>query len=346
MNVVFRPAFFIAIICAGVYALAGCRKPFIRVYLAPKDTPAAVPPTSHPETPAAAASKPQLSYTLPAGWAETTPNSVNLAAFTIKNGDAEASVAITPLPKLAGREEIVVNMWREQAGLPPIEEGELAKTLEPVEIGGEKGQMFEVLGAREGGAPLRIVTAFVHQRDASWFYKLAGDEALVAAQKPVFIEFLKSVRVKAAVSRESESGSEPPTLAPLPSPGTPPGWTALTPGNMQVAKFAVPEKDGAKAEVSVSTFPSDTGGTLANVNRWRSQIGLPEVDRAGLASCVTPLDPAQPEAILVDLKNDSRAFLGAIVPREGRWWFYKMLGDAPAVEAARERFVAFATTKP
>jgi hypothetical protein len=38
--------------------------------------------------------------------------------------------------------------------------------------------------------------------------------------------------------------------------------------------------------------------------------------------------------------------LGAIVPRGERWWFYKMLGDASAVAAAREDFVRFASTQP
>ena len=340
MNLRLRPAFSIAVLVAAACGLAGCKKPFVRVYLAPKDAPPdSTAANSHPETPATPAARPQLSYTLPVGWTETTPNSVSLAAFSIKSGNAEANVAITPLPNLAGREALVVNMWREQAGLPPIDEAELAKTLESVEIGGEKGQLFEVLGALEGGAPLRIITAFVHQRDASWFYKLAGEEALVAAQKPAFVEFLKSVRVKEPDPRINEGGSA--NVAPSLSSATPAGWTALTPGQMQIAKFAVPEKDGAKAEVSVSVFPSDTGGTLANVNRWRQQIGLGEIDEAALPASVKPLEGAN-SAVLVDLKNEPRALLGAIVPREGQWYFYKLLGDAAAVEGAREQFVAYA----
>ena len=173
--------------------LSSCKKPQIRVYLAPRDAPAASAPEQEGGTPEKP--KPQLSYTLPAGWTEAATNSMSVAAFAIKSGGAEANVNITPLGNLAGREELVVNMWREQAGLPPIEEADLSKTLEPVEIGGKKGQMFEVLGAREGGAPLRIVTAFYHENGASWFFKLAGDEGLVTEQKPAFVAFLKSVRV-------------------------------------------------------------------------------------------------------------------------------------------------------
>ena len=326
--------------------MSGCKKPQIRVYLAPKETHvepvAAAAPT--PEQSAPPQAKPKLAYTLPPGWTEAAGNSVSLAAFAIKDGAKEAGVNITPLPNLAGRESMVVNMWREQAGLAPIEDAELAKTLEPVEIGGKKGQMFEVLGAREGGAPLRIVTAFYHENGASWFFKLAGDEGLVSAQKPAFVEFLKTVRVKEEAAPAVSAPGAPPTSEFKWQ--VPDGWQTLTPGNMQIGKFSVPEKDGGKGEVFVSIFPNDTGGTLANVNRWCQQLGLPAVDDAGLASIASPLDPATPDAVLIDLKGDARALLGAIVPREGRWWFYKLMGDASAVSAARESFIAFAKTQP
>ena len=273
----FRPptAAAIAVFCTLAMGVSGCKKPQVRVYLAPREMHAAPVADEKPEPAetAPAKVKPQLAYTLPAGWSEAPANSVSLAAFAIKDGEKEAGVNITPLPNLAGREALVVNMWREQAGLAPIEDAELAKTLEAVEIGGKKGQMFEVLGAKEGGAPLRIVTAFYHENGASWFFKLAGDEALVSAQKTTFVEFLKSVRVK--------EGVPPPADAPPAPPSSefkwkvPDGWQTLTPGNMQVGKFAVPEKDGGKGEVFVSIFPNDTGGTLANVNRWCQQIGIP-----------------------------------------------------------------------
>ena len=347
-----HPASTIAVFCTLAMGVSSCKKPHVRVYLAPKETAAAPLVATAPdaEEKAPPKTRPKLGYTLPPGWTEAPANSVSLAAFAIKDGEKEAGVNITPLPNLAGREAMVVNMWREQAGLAPIEDAELAKTLEPVEIGGKKGQMFEVLGAREGGAPLRIVTAFYHENGASWFFKLAGDEGLVTAQKPAFVAFLKSVRVSEEAAPAADRPSEP--VAPAASPTSefkwkvPDGWQTLTPGNMQVGKFAVPEKDGAKGEVFVSIFPNDTGGTLANVNRWAQQLGLPAVDDAALKNVASPLDPTTPDAVLIDLKSDARALLGAIVPRDGRWWFYKLMGDAPAVTAARESFIAFAKTQP
>jgi len=53
-----------------------------------------------------------------------------------------------------------------------------------------------------------------------------------------------------------------------------------------------------------------------------------------------------PGGILADLTHDNRRLLGAIVPRDGRWWFYKMLGDTAAVNAEKENFVHFVKTQP
>ena len=144
------------------------------------------------------------------------------------------------------------------------------------------------------------------------------------------------------------AANAPAPSAPAPSQfkwTVPSDWTEAKPGPMQQARFAVPEKDGAQAEVAVSVFPSDTGGTLQNVNRWRAQLGLMPVTESGLANLVAPLSAA-PDAVLVDLSNNDKRMLAAIVPRDGIWWFYKLTGGAPAVANAREAFIGFVSSTP
>ena len=46
------------------------------------------------------------------------------------------------------------------------------------------------------------------------------------------------------------------------------------------------------------------------------------------------------------MTNNNKRLLGAIVPREGRYWFYKLLGDAAAVAPEKDAFIAFAKSKP
>ncbi|HEY0550332.1 MAG TPA: hypothetical protein VGF13_12085 [Verrucomicrobiae bacterium] len=337
----------IIVLAACVSALAGCRREEIRVYTAPKDPPprqeaAHGPNDGHDHgDEVAARPRPQLSWKLPEGWRESPPGRMSVATFSIASGAQEAQVTVTPLPMLGGRDAVVVNMWREQVGLKPLEPDEVTKQLQDVVVGPDNGKLFEVAG-KNGEAPMRIVTAMVHRPDASWFYKLSGDAALVEAQKPAFIEFLKSVRLKESAAAEAEPAGE----TGKPKWDVPGGWKQTAPGQMQFARFVVPQQNGVGGEVFVSVFPSDTGGTLANINRWQRQLKLPETDEKSLASLTAPLDAVMPNAVLVDLTNGTQRLLGAIVPRGGQWWFYKLLGDSAAVGAERENFIRFAKSTP
>jgi hypothetical protein len=60
----------------------------------------------------------------------------------------------------------------------------------------------------------------------------------------------------------------------------------------------------------------------------------------------TPLDPAISRATLVDMTNSGKRLIGAIVPRDGQWFFYKMMGDESAVAPQKDAFVAFAKSNP
>ncbi len=316
--------------CAAL-CVAACEREEVRVYTVAKDARDAAPEPP-PDEKTTARPRPQITYTVPAGWEETPPASMSLANFHIKTDAGEAVVNLVPLAEMAGRDAEIVNLWRQQVGEPPLPDIEAMKALTSVEVAGEPGKLFEITGTREGDA-MRLVTAFVHRRDASWFYKLQGPDAVVTAQKPAFLEFLKSVRIKEAADVSQFAWT------------VPPGWKPAPAGTMQVAKFTVPARDEARAEVSVSIFPTDTGGVLSNVNRWRKQLGLGEIDEAGLKDCTTALE-SLPDAVLADLTNNHRQLLGAIVPRGGKWWFYKLMGDAPAVVAEREAFIKFAASQP
>jgi hypothetical protein len=330
--------------------LAGCGEPRIEHYTVPKERPA----NPNPSANHSARPQPTVEWKLPAGWSQVEAR-VGLATFAVfGDGGKQAQINITPLPSMNGREALIINMWRSQVGLSEIAEAEAMNQLTPVEVGGESGKMFEVASPAAGGAgPQRIITAMVHRPDASWFYKISGDDALVQAEKPRFVEFLKSIQIKATPA-EAPPFAPPPGApqAPAPAPArkfnwtVPAGWTAMPTGQMQDARFAMPDQGAAKAEVSVSVFNSPTGDQLSNVNRWRGQIGLPALSAAELPGAVTPLDPAVSGAILVDVTNTGKRLLGAVYPRGGRYFFYKLMGDAAAVAAQRDAFIAFVKSEP
>ena len=318
-------------------AVAGCERKAVREYVAPKDRPFVPAETAQHEAPPKREEiwRPALQWTLPAGWKDLGPDAGNVGRFSA----GKASIAITALASMEGKESVLVNMWRQVRGLEPVEETEAAKTLMDVPIAGGSGKMFEV---NDGEKATSFVVAFTHRPEGSLFFKIQGAATDVKEQKAAFFGLLKSVKFS--------DGAAP---APAPAaeengwPGeVPAGWTEIAPGPMQQAKFSVPEKDGAKADVTVSVFPSATGGTVENVKRWRNQLKLAAIPDEEIAKLAQPLPGAPEGSILVDLKNEARALTGAIVPRDGKWWFLKMFGDAPAVTAAREAFVKFATNVP
>jgi hypothetical protein len=337
--------------------LAACGREDVKVYRVAKgESPAPSAATMHDGHSHTDAATPQLSWTLPAGWQQLEAGQMNLATFSIAGAEGkQAQVAVTPLQGLAGKEVLIVNMWRQQVGLSELPEADATKELTDVEIGGDTGKMFDMAGKSPAGAASRIVTAMLHRGDTSWFFKLQGDDELVTAQKPNFIAFLKSVKFGEVAAPATLPDGHPPIAGNGPATGVPPTaspsglpnwpapaeWKAVAPGAMQVAKFSVPEASGAKADVTISVFPSSTGGTLANVNRWRRQIGLPPVDESGLAPLVKPLDEKTPDALIAELSNEGRRLVGAIVPAGGQWYFYKLMGDDAVVAQQKAAFTQF-----
>lgn len=347
---------FAAALLAG---LGACHRPEVTVYMAPKDAPETA---DAPEDPAASsqtgtnaplppkrAELPKVTWKLPAGWTETGPGQMSVASFSIETGGSgKASVAITPMPNMAGQEMMIVNMWRQQAGAPDLDEAQAASAFTPVEMAGGSGKFFEISSEREG-KPVRIVSAMFNRDSNTWFFKLQGDAAAVETQKPAFLEFLKTIqfddKAVAAVTNPPPP-SDPSTAAPEKSAFQPPeGWRTLKAGQMQVAKFAVPDQGDGTAEVSVSVFPTDTGGPVSNIARWRRQLGMPEIPDAEVGDLIKPLGDVE-NAIYADLQQEKRRLIGAIVPRGNQWFFFKLMGDASAVDAARESFLEFAKTQP
>lgn len=140
--------------------------------------------------------------------------------------------------------------------------------------------------------------------------------------------------------RVPKEGVETLAASPAPAPerglrwSRPEGWRELPASGMRRATFIAPVE--GKLEITVTAFPGDTGGELANVNRWRGQIGLPPADAAGLASGKSSLkSPAGPVALYDFVSTDGKTRLAAgVLAHGGMSWFFKASGDSAAVAAA------------
>ena len=128
----------------------------------------------------------------------------------------------------------------------------------------------------------------------------------------------------------------------------PAGWTAGPERPMRKATLLIPgEGGGAGAELSITAFPGDVGGNLANVNRWRQQVSLPPITQAELGTALQPLDLGALHADVVELVGPAapaQRVLGAIVPHAGATWFFKLTGPDALVAREKPAFLAFLQT--
>ena len=367
--------------CAGLVcaALSVGAADKIQVYHVPKEMPAAAP-AGHSAgdghnhgaagNPHGMSAMPKVTYTTPEGWREAGAGEMRVAGFIITGTNGQsAQVAVTPLPGMAGRETLIVNMWRQQVGLSELTEAEASKELTAVDIGGTPGKMFDMNGKSAAGQTVRIVTAMAHLGEMSWFYKMQGDDGLVLAQKPNFLTFLKSVKIEAAPAAEALPAGHPPvgsgampgggmpgavTTAAPPAPRAggptwtvPAGWQEISGGQFLFAKFLIAGEGDAKAAVNVSSSAGDGGGLLANINRWRGQLGLGAWNEADLQKNTQEIEVLGGKGTFVELSGTDGSTekpattLGVKVVRAGSTWYYKLMGEPKLAAAQKENFLTF-----
>jgi len=117
-------------------------------------------------------------------------------------------------------------------------------------------------------------------------------------------------------------------------------WEPAAGSSMRRASFALNPAEGA-IDISVTSFPGDVGGELANANRWRNQLGLPPVTEAELPQIQQPLAGSHHPANLVRIDNGETATLAATIFQQGNSWFFKMTGPSAAVGREEADFLDF-----
>lgn len=343
--------------------LAGCQREDVRVYRVAKDPPkpgstTAAPAHDHGQT---GGRMPRLEYQVPAGWEEVAAGEMRLASFKVQEGAKVADVGVFPLPGLAGGDLGNVNRWRSQVGLPAVGEAELAKLGEEVSIAGTPGRLFDLAGENPAsGDPTRILAGILHREGVAWFFKMTGDDALVAKNKPRFVQFLTSMRFThppaelppdhppidgVGARAGAASGSE--TDGGKPKWEVPAAWREVSGGAFLISKFVVSGPNESQAAINVSMSAGDGGGLVGNINRWRKQLGLADASEAEIRGQVAELDITGGKAALVEISGSDpktgkpARILGAIVGQPGRTWFYKLMGDPELVEREKGAFIQF-----
>ena len=332
----------------AAFSFNGCGREDIRVYDAPKERSAE----------RAAAAAPALPpITPPEGWVQQPADQFSLVKFIVRGkDDTTAKITVSTLPP--SEEAANVNRWRKQLSLESASAEEVAKQREPAKVGGHDAAMFDLVGtAADTQKKTRIVAALAQLGDEMWFFKIMGDDALVAEQKAAFTKFTASFSLPGhdhPVEETAPASTTPPVKLDAPASAKaepaaarsgrwkiPASWKEEAPGAMQEAKFTAAN---GRAVVTVSIFPGETGGVRANVDRWRRQLGLGPISDEELPKVQAPLDLPGATATVIDMAGKEQRMVVALIIRGESTWFIKLLGEAAAVEAEKKAFLEFVKT--
>ncbi len=124
----------------------------------------------------------------------------------------------------------------------------------------------------------------------------------------------------------------------------PEAWEVMPPSRMVLLTFQSANSERADTvSISSSAFPGEVGGQLANINRWRRQIGLGPVEEAEAMALVQPLNISGKEAWQVSLFNESAGaqMVVSAVFHDGKTWFFKMIGMKEPVDSQLDNYNSY-----
>jgi len=367
---------------ALLLGLAGCKDREIRTYRTPKEAEDAVAqaPASPVAAPSVAQAPERPQWQTPGLWKEQQATGMRFASFTVSDGNgASADISIVNFAGSGGDELANVNRWRSQVKLPPIGAEALPSQVET--LSAEAGD-FSVVDlnadqAEAGKPPARLLGAWLHRNGKVWFFKVMGPAELVGAQKDTFVQFLRSVKFPGAGTPATGGGAAAntndlpkvtpagPDLSNMPTNPTlsaeatlkaasgsillwnaPPAWTVKAASSMRKGSYALGA--GGAVDLSITAFPGDVGGPIANVNRWLGQVGLPPIEEAALPQYTSHMEANGLVFFIADTgskePSNPQRILAAVVFWQGNSWFFKMTGPTELVAQERPGFLEFLHT--
>lgn len=251
-------------------------------------------------------------------------------------------------------------------GLEAAQEADLASMIKTSR--GESGdvQVLRLVGPKGQD----MLGAIMHPGDGqTWFLKATATPTALDEIAESFTAFARTFRMEngaaavAAAAEPAKSGTPPASTGDMTSVPVPPGsvppahesvvgprLTAFTPpanwagenggSGIVAAAFNASNAEGG-ARITATSLFNEGGGTLANINRWRDQLGLASVDSLD-RQAKTDLGKG---ALMVDLTDaaGTRRMIAAVVPdaSSGQTWFFKLSGSVKGAEAERAAFEKF-----
>ena len=125
----------------------------------------------------------------------------------------------------------------------------------------------------------------------------------------------------------------------------PSGWEEGKTSSMRLASYNVPMAGGETGDFSLVQLGGGAGGTMANINRWRGQVGLEPATPEELAEVAHLHNTEQGQQYLhitqINEANPSSAIIAGIFEQPGYVLFAKLAASRGGVQEAQDSFEAF-----
>ncbi|MEM8865125.1 MAG: hypothetical protein AAGF31_06210 [Planctomycetota bacterium] len=257
-------------------------------------------------------------WELPAGWTDEGPSGIRLTTLKSPPESGGLELTITGLGSAGDWDAAVVsnlNRWRGQMKLPPVDAAAIEENTQPLADATEGAVMVDIRGWFEGGSMSPPFAAGLPR---------ATPAPQAAAVPPAPVR-----TPAAALSRDIAYK-------------LPDGWVELPPNSMRIANLRTSEDQDA-ATVTASRFPAVAAmsDVLANVNRWRGQVGLAPIDQTEVDDSKQSIQVDGAEGQLVEMIGDENAILAAMLIRGGQVWFFKLTGTPDAANKQRDAFLTW-----
>ena len=120
-------------------------------------------------------------------------------------------------------------------------------------------------------------------------------------------------------------------------------WIAGVKSSLRIASYKVPYSDGF-GDLSISHFQGDGGGLVANINRWRAQIGLESKGISDIKKDAEKRKNRLGEYQIFEIINNNskeKAFLSAIIPSNIGTVFVKLTISEGGIDEVKDDFIYF-----
>ena len=130
---------------------------------------------------------------IPKTWIATAPNPMRKGSWSITKADgSKAEIAVTVFPGDVGGDTANVNRWRGQLGLEKVTDEKIKSDQSPINVGNLTGRVYQLASA-DGK---KFTTAVIlPKNNATWFFKLTGDTAVVSSEKESFLKMVTQTQL-------------------------------------------------------------------------------------------------------------------------------------------------------